>query len=119
VPWVEFHVAFRGHHLSAGTICHNLSGFFDLHQGNHIVYEYTKEFNNLAQYGGHHIDTNEKKVELFYKGLTMQLQDRLIHFPNLTYNELASATIDQEGTMKACEVAKEKKRKEHAEILRR
>jgi hypothetical protein len=30
---------------------------------------------------------------------------------NLSYNDLASTTIDQEGTMRTCEVAKEKKRK--------
>jgi hypothetical protein len=33
------------------------------------------------------------------------LQDRLILSQNLSYNELASAAIDQEGTMKACEAA--------------
>jgi hypothetical protein len=32
-------------------------------------------------------------------------------FPNLSYNELASATIDKEGSMKACAEAEEKKRK--------
>jgi hypothetical protein len=52
-----------------------------------------------------------KKGELFHKGLTIQLQDHLILSQNLSYNELASAAIDQEGTMKACEVAEEKKRK--------
>jgi hypothetical protein len=56
------------------------------------------EFNNLAQYRVHHIDMDAKKVELFRKGLTIQLQDCLILSPNLSYNELASATIDQEGT---------------------
>jgi hypothetical protein len=61
------------------------------------VYEYTQEFNNMAQYGGHHIDTDEKKDELFRKGLTIQLHDCLILSQNLSYNELASATIDQEG----------------------
>jgi hypothetical protein len=30
---------------------------------------------------------------------------------NLSYNDLASTAIDQEGTMRACEVAEEKKRK--------
>jgi hypothetical protein len=39
------------------------------------------------------------------------LQDHLILSQNLSYNELASAAIDQVGTMKVCEVAKEKKRK--------
>jgi hypothetical protein len=68
--------------------------FLDLCQGNRSLYEYTQEFNNLAQYGGHHIDTDEKKAEIFHKGLTIQLQDRLIFSQNLSYNELASAAID-------------------------
>jgi hypothetical protein len=57
------------------------------------------------------VDTDTKKAELFRKGLTVQLQDRLILSQNLSYNELASAATDQEGTTKACEAAKEKKRK--------
>jgi hypothetical protein len=54
---------------------HKLPEFLDLRQGNHSIYEYTQEFNNLAQYRGHHIDTDEKKAELYRKGLTIQLQD--------------------------------------------
>jgi hypothetical protein len=57
------------------------------------------------------MDTDAKKAEFFRKGLTIQLQDRLILSQNLSYNELASAAIDQEGTMKAYEAAEEKKRK--------
>jgi hypothetical protein len=88
-----------------------LTEFLDLRQGNRSVYEYCQEFNHLAQYGAHHVDTDEKKAEFFRKGLTIQLQDRLILSPNLSYNELASAAIDQEGTMKACAEADERKRK--------
>jgi hypothetical protein len=95
--------------MSAGTVCLKLFEFLDLHQGDHLVYEYTQEFNNLAQYGGHHIDTNEKKAELNHTGFTIQLQDHLILFPNLSYNNLASANTDEEGTMRACEAAEEKK----------
>jgi hypothetical protein len=108
VPWGEFRTTFCGHHLSAGTMHRKLVEFLDLHQGNLSVYEYIQKFNNLAQYGIHHVDTDAKKVELFRKGLTIQLQDRLILSQNLSYNELASAAIDQEGTMKACEAAEEK-----------
>jgi hypothetical protein len=90
---------------------HKLVEFLDLHQGNRSIYEYIQEFNNLARYGGHHVDTDAKKAELFHKRLTIQLQDHLILSQNLSYNELASASIDQEGTMKACEMAEEKKRK--------
>jgi hypothetical protein len=111
VPWGEFRTAFRGHHLSTGTMRHKLAEFLDLHQGNHSVNEYIQEFNNLAQYRSHHVDTDAKKVELFRQGLPIQLQDHLILSQNLSYDELASVAIDQEGTMKSCEAAKEKKRK--------
>jgi hypothetical protein len=69
----EIHVGFHGHHLSAGTMRCKLSEFLDLRQGNRLVYEYTQEINKLAQYRGHHIDTDEKKAELFRTGLTIQL----------------------------------------------
>jgi hypothetical protein len=65
----------------------------------------------LAQYGGHHVDTDAKKAELYRKGLNIQLQGRLIQNLSSSYNDLASTAIDQEGTMKACEAAEEKKRK--------
>jgi hypothetical protein len=48
VPWGEFHIALRGHHLSAGTMRRKLAEFLDLRQGNHSVYEYIQEFSNLA-----------------------------------------------------------------------
>jgi hypothetical protein len=80
VSWDEFRVALCGHHLSVGTIHRKLSEFLDLRQGNCFVYEYTQEFNNLARYGGHHIDTDAKKAEFYHKGI--QLHDRLILFQN-------------------------------------
>jgi hypothetical protein len=78
VPWGEFRSTFHGHHLSAGTMRRKLIEFLDLHQGNRSVYEYIQKFNNLVQYESHHVDTDAKKVELFRKGLTIQLQDHLI-----------------------------------------
>jgi hypothetical protein len=48
-----------------------LAEFLDLHQENRSIYEYIQEFNNLAQYGSHHVDTDAKKAELFRKGLTI------------------------------------------------
>jgi hypothetical protein len=62
IAWDEFRVAFCDHQLSAGTVHHKLVEFLELRQGNHSVYEYTQEFKNLAQYGGHHVDTDAKKV---------------------------------------------------------
>jgi hypothetical protein len=111
VAWDEFRVAFCGHHLLASTVHRRLIKFLELRQGNRSVYGYTQEFNNLAQYGGHHVDSDGKKTELYRKGLNIQLQDHLIQNLKLSYNDLASTAIDQEGTMKACEAVEEKKKK--------
>jgi hypothetical protein len=70
-----------------------------------------RQFNTLAQYGSYHIDTDEKKANLYRAGLTIHLQERLVHLSNLSYNELASAATDQERIMKAVAAADEKRRK--------
>jgi hypothetical protein len=59
------------------------------------VYEYTQEFNNSAQYCGHHVNSDAKKAELYRKRLNIQLQDRLIQNLNLSYNDLARASINK------------------------
>jgi hypothetical protein len=107
----EFRNAFLTHHLSAALLHTKLKEFLDLEQGNHSVFNYTRQFNTLPQYGSYHVGTDEKKVNLYHAGLTIHLQERLVHFASLSYNELASAVIDQEWMMKAVAKADEKKRK--------
>jgi hypothetical protein len=111
VPWGEFCTAILGHHLSVGLLHSKLKEFLDLEQGNHTVYDYAQQFNTLAQYGSYHIDIDEKKANLFHSGLTIQLQDGLVQSPNLSYNDLASAAIDQARTLKACAEAEEKRKR--------
>jgi hypothetical protein len=94
-----------------GLLRSKLMEFLDLEQGNHSVFDYTRQFNTLAQYGTYHVDTDEKKANLYRARLTIHLQERLVHFSSLSYNELASAVIDQERMMKAVAEADEKKRK--------
>jgi hypothetical protein len=59
---------------------HNLWEFLDLRQGTDNVYDCIEKFNYLPQYGTYHVHTNEKKVELFRRGLSLPLQDRLVQF---------------------------------------
>jgi hypothetical protein len=94
-----------------GLLCTKLKEFWDLEQGNHSLFNCMREFNTLAQYGSYHIDTDEKKLNLYREGLTVHLQEHLGLSPNLSYNELVSATTDQESLMKAVVEADEKKRK--------
>jgi hypothetical protein len=65
------------------------------------VYEYIEKFNYMAQYDTHHVDTDEKKAELFRRGLGLSLHDCLVQFYDLSFNALVSATIEQEGTYRA------------------
>jgi 4-diphosphocytidyl-2C-methyl-D-erythritol kinase len=94
-----------------GLLRSKLKEFLDLEQGNNNVFDYTRQFNTLAQYGTYHVDTDEKKANLYRTRLTIHLQERLIHLSSLSYNELASAAIDQERMIKAVAEADEKKRK--------
>jgi hypothetical protein len=99
VLWGEFRTVFCGHHIPAGLMHHKQQEFLELQQGPHSVYECIKKFNYLAQYGARHVDTDEKKIEFFWKGLTTQLHDHLVLFHDLTYNALVCAAIDQDGTI--------------------
>jgi hypothetical protein len=71
-----------------------LKEFLNLQQGNHTIYDYCKKFNNLTQYGPHHMDMDDKMAELDRNGLNIHLHVCLILFPTPTYNALASAAID-------------------------
>jgi hypothetical protein len=75
------------------------------------VYEYIEEFNYLAQYGTHHVDTDDKKTELFRRGLSLPLQDRLVRLCGMSFNALVSAAIEQEGTYITLLAEEEKMRK--------
>jgi hypothetical protein len=111
VSWDEFCKAFYGHHLLAGTMHHNLWEFLDLYQGINNVYECIRKFNYLAQYDTHHVDTNEKKVELFKRGLILPLQDHLVQFQDMSFNALVIVVIAQDGTYRALLAKEEEKRK--------
>jgi hypothetical protein len=111
VPWDGFRTTFRAHHLLVGLLCNKLKEFLDLEHGNHSVLDYTRQFNTLAQYGSYHVNTDEKKANMYHVGLTIHLQERLVHLSSLSYNELASAAIDQDRMLKAVAEVDEKKRK--------
>jgi hypothetical protein len=61
VSWEEFKIAFRGHHIPAGTLDRKLNEFLALNQGTCTVLQYAQAFNDLCQYAGYHADSDEKK----------------------------------------------------------
>jgi hypothetical protein len=101
VPWAEFRTAFHGHNIPMGLMAHKLHEFLHLQQGLSSVYEYSKKFNHLSQYGSYHADTDEKKMSLFHQGLIPVLREHLILFRGCTLNEQVSISIEQEDACRA------------------
>jgi hypothetical protein len=86
--------AFHERHISAGILRRKLREFLHLQQGTDNVNEYNRKFNYLQQYGGYHVDTDERKEELVRNGLSLQLQDRLVLHHDLPFNALVSAMTE-------------------------
>jgi hypothetical protein len=101
VEWGEFKAAFRGHHIPAGIMDRKLNEFLALTQGNRTVLQYAQALNDLCQYAGYHADTYEKKRDMFRRGLSTKLRDRLNAVRANSYNELVNMAISQEDCITA------------------
>jgi hypothetical protein len=109
VEWREFKAAFRGHHIPAGIMDRKLNEFLALTQGNHIVLQYAQAFNDLCQYVGYHVDTDDKKRDRFRRGLSTKLCDRLNTVRANNYNELVNMAISQEDYITTRKTEKKRK----------
>jgi hypothetical protein len=74
----EFCVAFRGHQLSAGTICHKFLEFPELRQGNRFCTTTPRSSTTKHSTGGITWIVILRRAELYHKGLNIQLQDHLV-----------------------------------------
>jgi len=71
--WWEFSTAFQEFFIPAGVINQKVTEFLELRLGNRTVMEYVNKFNHLAQYVGSQVDTDDKKKDRFFRGLTPAL----------------------------------------------
>src|SRR6266511_242701 len=76
VPWAEFSVAFRAHHIPSSVMKIKLCEFMALKQGSKTIREYVQVFNDLARYAPNHVETDAKKKECFLEGMNPKLQSR-------------------------------------------
>jgi hypothetical protein len=100
VTWNDFKQAFKSHHNPKGLMDKNMRELLALRKGSDTVYRYTQKFNSLCQYGGHHVDTNAKKMERFRDGLDGKLYERLNLLEPKNFHELVNKAISQEDAMK-------------------
>jgi hypothetical protein len=72
--------------------------------------EYVNRFNHLSQYAGHHVDSNEKKMECFSHGLSFALQEELYTGGYQTFTSLINAAIAMEGLQRDVQAEWKRKR---------
>jgi hypothetical protein len=87
-----------------------LSKFLDLKQGSVSVMEYANKFNHLSQYAGTLVDTDEKKRDCFYSGLSCILQKELYTRNYHTFGRLMNATVTIEGLQRDTQAEWKRKR---------
>ena len=97
VTWQEFTAAFREYYIAAGVLNRKLTEFLDLKQGSMSVMDYVNKFNHLSQYARTHVDTEEKNMGHFYRGLSCSLQKELYTGNYQTFGAMMNAAIAMEG----------------------
>ena len=72
--------------------------------------EYMHAFNNLSRYAPAFVDTEEKKIESFKRGLGTKLMKTMANSRCATYNEFVSDALTQENQNNLHATAKGRKR---------
>ena len=94
-------MAFREYYIPTGVLNRKLTEFLDLWQGSMSVMDYINKFNHLSQYAGTHVDTDEKKRDHFYRGLSCSLQKELYTGNYQTFRAMMNAAAGLSGRMEA------------------
>ena len=110
VSWDQFKIAFRGHHIPPGLMRMKAAEFMRLTQGSKTLTEYMHAFNNLSRYAPEFVNTEEKKIEGFTRGLGTKLMKTMSNSRCATYNEFVSDALTQENYNSLHDVAKGHKR---------
>jgi hypothetical protein len=85
INWNEFKAHFRTHYVPRDTLKLKKKELPDLDQGSMIVNEYLNQFIQLSRYATNDVNTDEKKQEMFLKGLNDDIQFQLLNtnYPDL------------------------------------
>jgi len=67
--------------------------FMRLTQGTKTLTKYMHAFNNLSRYAPGFVDTEEKKIESFKRGLGTKLMKTMANSKCTTYNEFISDAL--------------------------
>ena len=110
VTWQKFTTPFRQYYIPAGLLNRKLFEFLELKQGNMTMMGYVNKFNHLAQYTRTHMDTDEKKMNHFNRGLSCILQEKLYTEGYQTFVALMNIAIAMEGLQRDSQAEWKRKR---------
>ena len=71
--------------------------FLRITQGTKTLTEYMHAFNNLSRYALEFVNTEEKKIESFERGLGTKLMKTMANSRCANYNEFVSDALTQEN----------------------
>ena len=77
ITWNEFVKEFRRYHIPTATMKRKADELRALQQGSMSVEQYTYQFMELARYAPEEVDKDEKKQDMFKKGLNPELRTLL------------------------------------------
>jgi hypothetical protein len=108
VTWNDFKQALKSHHIPKGLMDRKMRELLALRQGSDTVYRYAQKINSLCQYGGHHVDTDAKKMGRFRDGLDGKLYVRLNLLEPENFLDLVNKAISQKDAMKKAHMDKKR-----------
>ena len=74
-------------------MCIKAAEFMKLTQGTKTLTEYMHAFNNMSRYAPAFMDTEEKKIESFKRGLGTKLMKTMANSRCATYNDFISDAL--------------------------
>jgi hypothetical protein len=93
ITWEEFVREFRRYHIPSATMKCKADEFRALQQGSMTVEEYTHRFMELARYAPEEVNDDDKKQDMFKKGLNPELRTLLTPQIYLDFNTLMNKAI--------------------------
>jgi hypothetical protein len=109
ITWEEFVREFRRYHIPSATMKRKADEFRALQQGSMTVEEYTHRFIELARYAPEEVNDDDKKQDMFKKGLSPELRTLLTPQIYPDFNTLMNKAILTERAK--AEERKDNKRK--------
>ena len=97
ITWNQFKTDFWGHYIPPGLMSIKHTEFMKLTQGTKSLTEYLHAFNNLSRYATEFVDTEEKKIASFKRGLGPKLMKTLANNKSATFNEFVNDALTQDN----------------------